>query len=132
MKAFRESSAERCESMKSTTTSRPASPPFLLMFLAQPSTPLGAPWNRPGASGFSTSAITAMRISSSVMPTSVASGFSSPPCAAAMAVVADIASTVVRTTAIQRVRLKVPPLLPARGGRTVFRTPGLYGRAGGF
>ena len=46
-----------------------------------PSTPSTEPWKSPGAIGFSTSAITAIRISSAVMPISVASGFSSPPCA---------------------------------------------------
>ena len=76
MIALRVSSALSFESMKSTTTLRPASPPLPLMYLPKPMTASREPANAPGASGVSTSAITAMRISSALTPTSVACGAS--------------------------------------------------------
>ena len=47
--ALRDSSAVSFESMKSTTTFRPASPPWALVYFAQPFTPLTEPWKIPGA-----------------------------------------------------------------------------------
>ena len=57
--------------MKSTTSLRPARPPFALMYFAAPFTPATEPAKKPGTSGFSTSATTAMRISFGLTPTSV-------------------------------------------------------------
>ena len=129
MKALRESSADRCESMKSTTTLRLASPPCLLTYFAQPSTPSTEPWNRPGASGFSTSAMTAMWISSGVIPTSDAVGFSLLPCAPTIAAVTDMTRTTVATSATQRVPFTIPPLSSCSD---TFRLAGRYAQAGGF
>jgi hypothetical protein len=70
MMALRASFASRCESMKSTTSLRPARPPWALMYFAKPFTAAGTLANRPGSSVFSTSATTAMRIVVGVMPTS--------------------------------------------------------------
>ncbi len=111
MVTLRASSALSFESRKSTTTLRPASPPFALTYLAQPFTPSTEPWNTPGASGVSTSATTAIRISLSVTPISVAVGLSPPElCATAAAAVAVMASTTVATSAIQRVCFTRSPL----------------------
>ena len=52
------------------------------------------PLNRFGANGLSTSAITAMWISLSVIPTSVAFGFSSPDCATAVVLTPAIPMTI--------------------------------------
>ncbi len=78
------------ESMKSTTSLRPARPPppaLLFRNFAAPLTPSTEPWKIPGTIGLSTSAITAMWISVAVTPTSVAVGFS-------VAADADVAATV--------------------------------------
>ncbi len=70
------------ESMKSTTSLRPATPPppaLLFRYFAAPLTPSTAPWKSPGTIGLSTSAITAIRISVAVTPISVAAGCFGPP-----------------------------------------------------
>ena len=77
MTAFCASLSESFESMKSTTSLRPAMPPCALMYLAKPWTPATEPANRPGSTGTSTSATTAIRIVVGVTPTSVA--LSAPP-----------------------------------------------------
>ena len=79
--------------MKSTTTLRPAMPPFLFRFLAQARTTSTDGWKRPGTTVFSTSAIIATRISSSVIPTSAASGF--PPWADATVTDAPTSATTI-------------------------------------
>ena len=79
LETLRASLALSFESMKSTTTLRPAIPPppaLLLRYLAPAFTPSTMPWNRPGTNGLSTSASTAMWISVALTPTSVAFGFS--------------------------------------------------------
>ena len=76
MMALRVSSTLSFESMKSTCTFRPASPPCALMYLPHACTASAAALNRPGASGVFTSAMTAIRIVVAVTPTSVALGFS--------------------------------------------------------
>src|SRR5438552_387785 len=111
--AFRASSALRCESMKSTCTLRPARPPRPLMNFANALTPLTTPWNRPGRTGLSTSAITAMRIVSLLTPTSESCsgwdcrGAATAPDGTSAAVPA--ASATMSTT--QRVRLTGPPVV---------------------
>ena len=74
MIAVRASSGLKWESMTSTTSLRPAKPPFAFTCFANASTATGDAWKIPGRNGFSSSAITAIRISESVMPISVASG----------------------------------------------------------
>ncbi len=105
MTALTDSSWLSFESMKSTTTLRPASPPWALVYFAQPFTPSTEPWNRPGDSGVSTSATTAMRIVVGVTPTSLAV-FAVVVVAAeatdATPLVAARAQATVMTTAIQR------------------------------
>ena len=68
MTALRESSARQVRVDEVDDDLALASPPCLLTYFAQPSTPSTEPWNSPGASGFSTSAMTAMRISSACDP----------------------------------------------------------------
>ncbi len=81
-----------------------------LTYFAQPFTPSTEPWKMPGASGVSTSATTAIRISLSVTPTSVAVGFSPLElCANETALVAVMASTTVATSANQRVCFTCSP-----------------------
>ena len=59
-----------------------------------PSTASFAPLNRFGTIGLSTSASTAMWISSAVIPTSVAFGFSSPDCAPAVVLTVAMDTTI--------------------------------------
>ena len=75
MMALRVSFGLSFESMKSITTLRPAMPPSLLTILAQAFIASTDAWKRPGWIGVSTSAMTATRISSAVIPTSSALGF---------------------------------------------------------
>src|SRR6476659_2949496 len=102
--------------MKSTTSLRPAMPPppaLLLMYFAAPFTPSTAPLNSPGASGLSTSAITAMWISLAVTPISVALGVSLLDCAVACARPSDDSASAVRaTTSVRRILTIVLPLRP--------------------
>ena len=66
--------------------------------------------NRFGANGLSTSAITATWISLSVIPMSVAFGFSPPPdCAPALAPSTETPSVTTTQIANQRVNFTVPP-----------------------
>ncbi len=74
MMALRVSFGFNFESTKSIATLRPAMPPSLLTCLAQAFIASTDFWNRPGWMGVSTSAMTATRISESVMPTSSALG----------------------------------------------------------
>ena len=95
--------------MKSTTTLRLARPPIELMYFANALTATGEPWKRPGASGFSSSATTAMRISSGLMPTSVAVGFSLAPCATAGAATSPIVTAHATHSATVRITFMGPP-----------------------
>ena len=120
MIALRVSSALSFESMKSTTTLRPPSPPLLLMYFPNPRTASREPANAPGASGVSTSAITAIRISVGVTPTSVACGASlleSAAPAPGTPAASTLASTVIATvtaSARRRARIIVFPPSPGR------------------
>ncbi len=73
------------ESMKSTFSLRPATPPLAFTDFTAALTPSTVPWKRPGLSGLSTSATTAMRISSAVTPMSLS--------ATALAAAFDCAAT---------------------------------------
>src|SRR6266540_2875844 len=112
MTALRASSALRCESMKSTSTLRPASLPWPLMYFAKACTPLTMPWNRPGRAGLSTSAITAILIVSAVTPISLSG---EPPgwfCrGSAPAAAGSTAQPIPTATATNahRLRFTVPP-----------------------
>src|SRR5262249_7153198 len=119
MTALRASSALSFESMKSTSTLRPASLPCPFWYLANARTPLTMPWNRPGRTALSTSAITAIRIVLAVIPMSL-SGDS----ACWGAALADAGSSPVprpKTTArtAHRLRFTSPPsaTVPAPRGR---------------
>ncbi len=80
------------------------------MYFAQPCIPSTAALNRFGANGLSTSAITATWISLSVIPTSVAFGFSpDDDCAPAAVPSTDTPSVTTTQIANQRVNFTVPP-----------------------
>ena len=109
------------ESMKSTTSLRPAIPPppaLLLMYFAAPCTPSTTPWKRPGEKGLSTSATTAIRISVAVTPISVALGAGAFVCAdtgiAATAPTVRVMAPTNPTTATRKLRT-VPHDLSASG-----------------
>src|ERR1700750_2168505 len=80
------------------------------MYFAQPFIPSTAAMNRFGASGLSTSAMTATWISLSVIPTSVAFGFSlDDDCAPAVAPSADTPTAPTTPIANQRMNFTSPP-----------------------
>src|SRR6266545_1601460 len=109
--AFRASVLLRWESMKSTTTLRPARHVFfglqlLLMYFAKPLTAFGTPTNNPGTAALSTSAMTAIRISLLVTPTSVVSAEGeSVDCAAAPRALPTTATPTVRINPALRMPL---------------------------
>ena len=107
MMALRVSLGFNFESMKSMTTLRPAMPPPLLTTFAHAFMASTDFWNRPGCTGVSTSAITARRISESVMPTSSALGLAL--CAPATVTVEPISATTATAIASTRENRKVPP-----------------------
>src|SRR5262245_22198254 len=112
MTALRASSALRCESMKSPCTLRPANWPWPFWYFAKARTPLTTPWNAPGRTGLSTSAITAIRIVSAVTPISLSG---EPPgwlCAGAELAEAGITAQPIPTataTRAHRLRFTAPP-----------------------
>src|SRR4051794_29292162 len=93
--ALRDSAPLSRESWKSTTTLRPASPPCALTYLVNPLKPSTTPWNRPGASGVSTSATTATLIW--VGDTPISGGGGATP-AVAVAAAATTSVNVVSST----------------------------------
>ena len=109
MTALRVSFALSFESMKSTTTLRPARPPALLIVAPHAFTASAPALNRPGTIGLSTSAITAMRISVSVMPTSSAFTFCCAP-AGTRATPIKVATTTMAAGTARAIRMWSPGL----------------------
>ena len=107
------------ESMKSTTSLRPATPPALLITFVAALTPLTADLKTPGAIELSTSATTAMLIEVGVTPTSLA------VFAAARGVTAPVGRTSAATTPLaiaptthaRQILFTFPPAVSAVGSR---------------
>ncbi len=97
------------ESMKSTFSLRPATPPVALISFTAAFTPSTAPWNKPGLNGLSMSATTAMRISSLVTPTSVAPSLAVVPPNAGVPAASAPARASATTTVITIVRFTASP-----------------------
>ena len=96
--------------MNSTTSLRPAMPPSWFTYLANARTASTGPAKKPGRSWLSTSATTAMRISSAVIPMSEAAA--PPPCApvggATAATVVRLAATAAAVAISRRARIRPP------------------------
>ena len=107
MTALRASFALSLESMKSTTTLRPAMPPSWLTVGAHAFTASAPDLKRPGTTGLSTSATTAMRISESVIPTSLAFGFCCAP-AGTSATPMKVATTTTAAGTARAIRMSFP------------------------
>ena len=106
------------ESMKSTTSLRPAMPPppsLLFRYLAADRTPSTTPWNSPGTNALSTSASTPILISVALTPISVAFGAPVLDCAPAGATRATTSTTSETVSTVDRHLFTTGPPRSASG-----------------